>query len=155
MGKTIFPTPLPAFFGLEHVSSIERLPSDSATAPSLDDIARIGEAILAELPGEIRELMGPVPVVVRDWAHEELLEELEIEDALELSGLYQAVPIGERHSALTPAEPEMIFLFRMPIIMEWAERGCPLDEVVFDVLTHEIGHHLGMDEDAVRRMEER
>jgi predicted Zn-dependent protease with MMP-like domain len=133
----------------------ELLPTDSAIAPSLDDIARIGKAILAELPAEIRELMGPVPVVVRDYADEQLLEELEIDDALELSGLYQAIPIAERHSALTPTEPEMIFLFRMPIIHEWAERNCPLDEVVFDVLTHEIGHHLGMDEDAVRRMEER
>jgi predicted Zn-dependent protease with MMP-like domain len=137
------------------VSNSELLPTDSAIAPSLDDIARIGRAILADLPAEIRELMGPVPVVVRDYADEELLEALEIDDALELSGLYQAIPIGERHSALTPTEPEMIFLFRMPIIHEWAERNCPLDEVVFDVLTHEIGHHLGMDEDAVRRMEER
>ncbi len=127
----------------------------SALPPSLDDIAAIGKAILADLPAEIRELMGPVPVVVRDYADEDLLEALEIDDALELSGLYQAVPIGERHSALPPSEPEMIFLFRLPIIMEWAERNCPLDEVVFDVLTHEIGHHLGMDEDAVRRMEER
>lgn len=126
-----------------------------ATPPSIEGLAAIGEAILAELPAEIRELIGPVPVIVRDYADEALLEAMEIDDALELSGLYQAIPIAERHSALPPAEPEMIFLFRMPIIMEWAERGCPLEEVVFDVLTHEIGHHLGMDEDAVRRMEER
>lgn len=127
----------------------------AALPPSLDDIASIGETILAELPAEIRELMGPVPIVVRDYADDDLLKTMDIDDALELSGLYQAIPIGERHSALAPTEPEMIFLFRMPIIHEWAERSCPLDEVVFDVLTHEIGHHLGMDEDAVRRMEER
>jgi predicted Zn-dependent protease with MMP-like domain len=137
------------------VTASELLPADSAAAPSLDDIARIGRAILADLPAEIRELMGPVPVVVRDWPDDDLLDAMEIDDPLELTGLYQAVPIGERHSALPPSEPEMIFLFRMPIIFEWAERGCPLDEVVFDVLTHEIGHHLGMDEEAVQRMEER
>lgn len=123
--------------------------------PSIDQLAAIGEAILAELPAPIRELMGPVPVVVRDWPDESLLDAMEIDDPLELTGLYQAVPIGERHSALPPSEPEMIFLFRMPILVEWCERGCPLDEVVFDVLTHEIGHHLGMNEDAVQRMEER
>jgi predicted Zn-dependent protease with MMP-like domain len=150
----ILPTPLPNLAEC-HVTDSELLPTDAAIAPSLDDIARIGKAILADLPAEIRALMGPVPVVVRDYADEDLLEALEIDDALELSGLYQAVPIGERHAALPPTEPEMIFLFRMPIIMEWAERNCPLDEVVFDVLTHEIGHHLGMDEAAVRRMEER
>lgn len=137
------------------MTNAELLPDDNAIAPTIDDVARIGEAILAELPAEIRELMGPVPVVVRDWPDEALLEAMQIDDPLELTGLYQAVPIGERHSALPPAEPEMIFLFRMPILVEWCERGCPLDEVVFDVLTHEIGHHLGMNEDAVQRMEER
>jgi predicted Zn-dependent protease with MMP-like domain len=49
----------------------------------------------------------------------------------------------------------MIYLFRQPILFEWCERGCALEEVVFDVLTHEIGHHFGMDEDAVLRMEGR
>lgn len=137
------------------MTNAELLPDDTAIAPTIDDIARIGAAILAELPAEIRELMGPVPVVVRDWADDDLLEAMEIDDPLELTGLYQAVPIGERHSALPPSEPEMIFLFRMPILVEWCERGCPIDEVVFDVLTHEIGHHLGMNEDAVQRMEER
>ena len=49
----------------------------------------------------------------------------------------------------------MIYLYRLPILFEWCERGCALEEVVFDVLTHEIGHHFGMDEDAVLRMEGR
>lgn len=127
----------------------------AATAPSLGELAAIGEAIFGELPAGIRDLLGPVPVIVRDWPDERLLDEMEIGDPLELTGLYQGVPIGERHSAMPPTEPEMIFLFRMPILFEWCERGCPLEEVVFDVLTHEIGHHLGMDEEAVRRMEQR
>ena len=49
----------------------------------------------------------------------------------------------------------MIHLYRLPILFEWCERGCALEEVVFDVLTHEIGHHFGMDEAAVLRMEGR
>ena len=79
-----------------------------------------------------------------------------IEDPLDLTGLYAAVPLGERAGlAAPPAEPEMIYLYRLPILFEWCERGCALEEVVFDVLTHEIGHHFGMDEDAVLRMEGR
>lgn len=124
-------------------------------APTIEDIAAIGAAILDELPEEIQALLGPVGIVVEDYAEEAVLDAMEIENALDLTGLYQAIPIGERHSALPPSEPELIFLYRMPILLEWSERGCPLDEVVFDVLTHEIGHHLGMDEDAVLRMEER
>ena len=134
---------------------MHRLDTAAALPPSLDDLAAIGERILADLPAEIRELMGPVPVVVRDWFDEELLDAMEIDDPLDLTGLYQAIPIHERHSALPPGEPELIFLFRLPILHEWCERSCPLEEVVFDVLTHEIGHHLGMDEEAVQRMEQR
>ena len=77
-------------------------------------------------------------------------------DFAELTGLYRAVPIGERFGSLIPSpEPEMIFLFRLPLLVEWCERGCALEEVVFDVLTHEIGHHFGMDEETVLRMEGR
>ena len=50
---------------------------------------------------------------------------------------------------------EMILLYRIPILVEWCERGCALEEVVFDVLTHEIAHHLGMDEAAALGLEGR
>ncbi|MEZ5866561.1 MAG: metallopeptidase family protein [Geminicoccaceae bacterium] len=129
--------------------------SGSALPPSIDELAAIGERILSELPEEIRGLLGPVPVMVQDWPGEAVLDSLEIDDPLELTGLYQGVPISERHAALPPSEPEMIFLFRLPILVEWCERGCALEEVVFDVLTHEIGHHLSMDEAWVLRMEGR
>ncbi len=122
--------------------------------PSIEDFLVIGERILAGLPEVYRELLGPVPVVVQDWPDESMLDDLGIDDPLGLTGLYQGVPIGDRHSALPPDEPELIFLFRIPILVEWCERGCALEEVVFDVLTHEIGHHFNMDEAWVRRMEE-
>ena len=75
---------------------------------------------------------------------------------LDLTGSTRAVPLGERVGlAMPPTEPEMIYLYRLPILFEWCERGCTLEDVVFDVLTHEIGHHFGMDETAVLRMEGR
>ncbi len=124
--------------------------------PSADDIAAIGAAILADLPEPFRGLVAHVPVSVRDWPEDETLDALGIEDGLDLTGLYAAVPIGQRHGAALPsAEPEMIFLFRQPILFEWCERGCALEDVVFDVLTHEIGHHFGMDEEAALRLEGR
>jgi predicted Zn-dependent protease with MMP-like domain len=124
--------------------------------PTADDIAAFGTEILASLPEPFRRLVGDVPIMVRDWPEDATLAALEIDDPLDLTGLYAAVPIGERQgSAIPPSEPEMIFLFRQPILFEWCERGCTLEEVVFDVLTHEIGHHFGMDEAAVLRMEGR
>ena len=125
-------------------------------APTADDIVAIGEAILRDLPAEIRALVGHVPVRIEDWPDEETLDELGVENPLDLTGLYRATPHGQRFAfSAPPSQPEMILLYRLPILMEWCERGCSLAEVVFDVLTHEIGHHFGMDEDAVLRMEGR
>jgi predicted Zn-dependent protease with MMP-like domain len=130
------------------------LSAAAARAPTADDIAGIGEAILKDLPAPFRAAVAEVPISVQDWPDDATLDALEIEDPLELTGLYAAVPLGERGSRAAP-EPEMIYLYRLPILLEWCERGCALEEVVFDVLTHEIGHHFGMDEDAVLRMEGR
>lgn len=132
------------------------VPAGAWRPPTADDLVALGAAILAELPQQIRELVAHVPISVQDWPDDDTLAALGIEDALDLTGLYAAVPIGERGGMAVPAaEPDMIYLFRQPILFEWCERGCALDEVVFDVLTHEIGHHLGMDEPAVLRMEGR
>ena len=128
----------------------------AAHPPTADDIVAIGQAVLDHLPAEFRQLVGHVPIVVQDWPDEAQLDAAGCEDALELTGLYQAVPHGERFASTLPSsEPELIFLFRLPILLEWCERGCALEEVVFDVVTHEIGHHLGMSEEEVLRMEGR
>ena len=124
--------------------------------PTTDDIVAIGQAVLDSLPQALRELVRHVPIRVEDWPDEATLDAVGIEDPLDLTGLYRAVPIGERFGSLLPSpEPEMIFLYRLPILVEWCERGCALEEVVFDVLTHEIGHHFGMGEEEVLRMEGR
>lgn len=124
--------------------------------PSADDLVTLGEAILKDLPEPIRNAVAQVAILVQDWPDEATLDAMGIDDPLDLTGLYAAVPLGEREGmTMPPSEPEMIHLYRLPILFEWCERGCELKEVVFDVLTHEIGHHFGMDETAVLRMEGR
>ena len=99
----------------------DRVPFGSA--PSLDDLAALAEAALAALPGAVRQLTGEVLFRVEDFAPDEVLEELGLEDPFELTGLYQGVDIGQR-SVLDPAQhPSMVFLYRRPILDEWAERG--------------------------------
>ncbi|HEY2661166.1 MAG TPA: metallopeptidase family protein [Caulobacteraceae bacterium] len=114
-------------------------------APSLDDFAILAQAAFASLPGEFRRLAGPVLFRIEDFAEAEVLEALEIEDAFELTGLYQGVDLARR-SVLDPApETAMVFLYRRPILDEWAERGdVPLGELITHVLVHEIGHHFGL-----------
>lgn len=123
--------------------------------PTIEAIAALGEGVLEALPASFRRIVGDVPIRVQDWPDEATLDAMGIDDPLDLTGLYRGVPVGERGGlALPPSEPEMIFLYRLPILFEWCERGVALADVVFDVLTHEIGHHLGMSEDDVRRMED-
>ncbi len=116
----------------------------------------MGEAIIKDLPEPFRGAVADVAILVQDWPDEATLDAMGIDDPLDLTGLYAAVPLGERAGmAAPPSEPELIHLYRLPILFEWCERGCALQEVVFDVLTHEIGHHFGMDEATVLRMEGR
>jgi predicted Zn-dependent protease with MMP-like domain len=123
-------------------------------APSLDDLAALAEAAFAALPQAFRRMTGDVQFRVLDFAPDEVLDELGVEDAFELTGLYQGVDLGRR-SVFDPApQPSMVFLYRRPILDEWAERGdVSLDELVAHVLVHEIGHHFGLSDADIAAIE--
>jgi predicted Zn-dependent protease with MMP-like domain len=124
-------------------------------APSLDDLAGLAETAFAALPEAFRRLAGDVLFRVEEFASDDILEEMGIEDAFELTGLYHGVDLASR-SVMDPARtPSVVTLYRRPILDEWAHRGdTPLDELVAHVLVHEIGHHFGLsdaDIDAIER----
>jgi predicted Zn-dependent protease with MMP-like domain len=126
-----------------------------ALAPSLDDFAALADRAYAALPGAFRTLAGDVVFQVADFADEEVLEALGIEDAFELTGLYQGVSLAQR-SLFDPSPPAaMVFLYRRPILDEWAERGdLSLGELIGHVLVHEIGHHFGLSDEDIDRVED-
>ena len=126
----------------------------SGRAPSLDDLADLAEAAFAALPEAFRTLAGEVVFRVDDFPPADVLDELGIEDAFELTGLYQGVDLSRR-SVLDPSpHPSMVFLYRRPILDEWAERGdVSLAELVAHVLVHEIGHHFGLSDDDIEAIE--
>jgi predicted Zn-dependent protease with MMP-like domain len=125
-------------------------------APGLDDLAALAEAAFAALPEAFRRLAGEVLFRVEDFAPDEVLADLGIEDAFELTGLYQGVDLANR-SVLGPApQPSMVFLYRRPILDEWAERGdVALEALVEHVLIHEIGHHFGLSDGQIAAIEAR
>ncbi len=126
-----------------------------AKAPGLDDFARLAQAAFEALPSEVRKLAGEVIFRIEDFADDETLDEMQIQDPFELTGLYRGVDIGRR-SFLGPApEAAMIFLYRRPILDEWADRGdLELGELISHVLVHEIGHHYGLSDDDIHRIED-
>ena len=125
-----------------------------AAAPSLDDIAALAEAAFAALPDRFRRLAGQVMFRVDEFADDDVLEELGLADPFELTGLYQGVDLA-RQSVFDPSpEPARVFLYRRPILDEWAERGdVTLGEIVSHVLVHEIGHHFGLSDDDIDAIE--
>lgn len=127
-----------------------------ALAPSLDDFAAIARSAYDALPDPFRRLAGEAVIHIADFAEEEVLRELGIEDGFELTGLYQGVDLSRR-SVLDPAlQPSMVFLYRRPILDEWAERGdVTLAELIAHVLVHEIGHHFGLSDDDIDAIEDK
>ena len=126
-----------------------------AMAPSLDDFAALADQAFAALPDEFRKMVGDVVFQVADFADEDVLEELGIDDPFELTGLYQGVSLAQRSLFDPSPAAAMVFLYRRPILDEWAERGdLSLGELVGHVLVHEIGHHFGLSDEDIHRVED-
>ena len=130
-------------------------PWTNQPAPSLDDFARLAGEAFEALPEPFKGLAGDVVIRVDDFADDEVLAGFGMEDPFELTGLYHGVDIGLRDSMGPAPEPSRIFLYRRPILDEWAERGdVGLAEIISHVLIHEIGHHFGLDDDQIHHIED-
>ena len=119
--------------------------SDSETfAPTLDAIEALARAAVERLPEDFGRHLDGVVVRVEEFADEAVLDELGIADPFDLTGLYTGRPIGEKSSIESGALPDMIHLYRRPILDEWAESAVSLEALVTHVLIHEVGHHFGL-----------
>ncbi|MCC6000166.1 MAG: metallopeptidase family protein [Pararhodobacter sp.] len=113
-------------------------------APSLEDIEALADAALADLPEPFASAARGVAVQVADMADEAMMDALDIDDPLELTGLYEGIPLTEKSGFDSPGQPDIIWLFRAAILDEWCARGdVALDALVTHVLVHELAHHLG------------
>ena len=123
-------------------------------APSLDDVSAIAREAFDSLPETFRGLAGDVVIQVAEFPDAETERDMELESPFELMGLYSGVPIGERDAAGTRQEVDMIFLYRRPMLDYWCETGEDLVHVIRHVLIHEIGHHFGLSDEDMERIEE-
>ena len=123
-------------------------------APSLDDIGAIARDSFAALPDHFRKLTGDIEFRVSEFPEESVLTDLGIESEFDILGLFQGV--GMAHDAATPSTgrmPNMIWLYRRPILDYWAEHEDTLGAIVSHVLVHEIGHHFGLSDDDMEAVE--
>jgi predicted Zn-dependent protease with MMP-like domain len=124
------------------------------TAPSLADIEVLAYEGLATIPEELRRHVGDVVIRVEDFPDDEVAAEMELESPFDLLGLYQGVSLDHRSISDTRSSLDMIFLYRRPILDYWCETGETLPRLVRHVLIHEIGHHFGLSDEDMARIED-
>lgn len=124
------------------------------TAPSLADIEVLAYEALATIPEELRRHVGNVVIRVEDFPDDEVAEEMELESPFDLLGLYQGVSLDRQSISDARSSLDMIFLYRRPILDYWCESGETLPRLVRHVLIHEIGHHFGLSDEDMERIEE-
>ncbi len=125
----------------------------SDTAPTIADFEALAAEAYARLPAEFREKSNDLLIRIEDFATDEVLQHLGIGDAYELLGLYHGVALNHKSVMDLPRQPDMVFLYRRPILEEWAESGEALGDLITHVLVHEIGHHFGFSDDDMERIE--
>ncbi len=124
-------------------------------APDAAEIEALADAALARLPQPFAAHLAGVVLQVEEFADAETLSLLGIEDPFELTGIYEGVPVGEKHSAPSGTLPDRIRLFRAPILDEWIARGDEtLEHLVAQVVIHEVGHHFGLSDADIEALED-
>jgi predicted Zn-dependent protease with MMP-like domain len=122
--------------------------------PDAAAFERLAQAAMARLPRPFREHVGDVVVRVEEFADRETLDALGIADRWELTGLYHGRPLGEQSIWATGDMPPMITLYRAPLLREWRETGVALEDLVTHVVVHEVGHHFGLSDEDMHRIED-
>ena len=124
-------------------------------AATAQEMEAMGRAAIARLPAQFREHLNDIVFQVQDFAEDELLRQMGIESEWELTGVYEGIPLSERRVEHSGTMPDRIRLFRLPILLEWAERGDEtLEHLVAHVTIHEIGHHFGLSDEDMHALED-
>ncbi len=123
------------------------------TPPTTEDILDMAETALDAIPAVLRQKVRGTAILVEDVPDEETLAELGLDTVWELTGLYRGIPLTEKSAADAPMSPDTILLYREPILLEWIETGEDLFALVRNVLIHEIGHHFGLSDADIERLE--
>src|ERR1700752_5255390 len=125
----------------------------TAKSPSLAEMETMADEIFRRLPKSFRDLCEGVIIRVDDFPTEEVLDEMQAESEFDLLGLFQGTGLPFHSTADVARMPNMVWLYRRPILDYWAEHEEALGDIVRHVLVHEIGHHFGLSDDDMAEIE--
>ncbi len=121
--------------------------------PSLEAIEALAQAAVERLPELFRRHLASVLLRVEDFPDADVIAEMELESEWDILGLYQGRHVGLKGDEPSGALPDMIFLYRRPLLEEWCAGGDSLEALVTHVLVHEVGHHFGLSDAAMEGIE--
>jgi predicted Zn-dependent protease with MMP-like domain len=122
--------------------------------PSADEMEAIARRALLSLPEPFAGHLRDVVLLIEEFADDETLDAMGIEDPFDLTGIYEGIPLTERSVDQSGTLPDKIRLFRRPILDEWAGGEDTLEHLVAHVLVHEVGHHFGLSDADMHALEE-
>lgn len=139
------------------MSATARFPSTSwapMSAPTLADFEVMADHAFAQLPERFRKLCGDVILRIEDFPDEEVIEAMELETPFDILGLFHGQGLAQAGAVPeTGQPPNMVWLYRRPILDYWAEHEETLGAVITHVLVHEIGHHFGLSDADMEKIE--
>jgi len=125
----------------------------SAKAPSLAEMEAMAHEVFERLPENFRQLCEGVIIRIDDFPTDEVLDEMGATSEFDLLGLFQGIGLPFRSHQDVARLPNMVWLYRRPILDYWAEHDETLGHIVRHVLIHEIGHHFGLSDDDMEAIE--
>ena len=116
---------------------------------------RVARRTVETMPTAFRPAASEVLLRVVDWPSDDMLDDLGIDDPLDLTGLYEGIPMTEKSVMDMPHQPDTVWLFRQPILAEYRDRGdVALDDLIAHVVVHEFAHHFGWSDEAIAAIDE-
>ena len=121
--------------------------------PTAHEVDAIARRTLARLPPPFSDSLGDVVLDVEEVADPDTARRLGLSNPMQLSGLYQGIPLHRQSVTMSGTLPERIILYRRPIIAQWQSSAFSLEQIVSHIVIHEVGHHFGFSDEDMHALE--